>query len=60
MVTLGIGIGDMRLAYPQHFFQHNPVCEHRLSQLGPILPLAARNYIVNGGKGELLMIQVAV
>jgi len=60
MVTLGIGIGDVRLAHPQHFFQHGAIRKRRLAQRSPILPLAAGNDVVNGGQGELLMGEVPV
>ena len=60
MVTLGIGIGDVRLAHPQHFFQHGPVIERRPAQRSPILRLAAGDHVVNGGQGVLLVGEVSV
>ncbi len=60
VVTLGIGIGDVYLAHPQHFFQHGPIRKRRPAQRCPILPLAASDDVVNGGQGELLMGEVTV
>ena len=60
MVTLGIGIGDVRLAHPQYFFQQGPIGKRRPAQLSPITPLAAGDYVVDGGQGELLMGKVTV
>ncbi len=55
MVALGIGIGDVRLAHPQHLFQRGPVSERRPAQLSPISALAASDHVVNRGESELLM-----
>jgi hypothetical protein len=60
VVTLGIGIGHVRLAHPQHFFQHGPIRKRRPAQRSPIPPLAAGDDVVNGGQGELLMSEVSV
>jgi len=60
MVTLSIGIGDVRLAHPQHFFQHGSIHKHRPAQRSPILPFAASDHVINGGQGELLMGEVTV
>ena len=55
MITLRIWISDLRLAHPQYFFQHSAVIESGPTQFGPVPLLAARDHIVNGGQGELLM-----
>jgi hypothetical protein len=60
MVPLGIRIGDMRLAYPLHFFQYSPVGESCPAQFGPIRPFPASDQIVNGSQSELLMGEVTV
>ena len=60
MVALGRGIGGMRMAYPQRLSQHDRVGQHGRAQLGPIPPLAARDHVVNGSQGELLMGEVTV
>ena len=60
MLTLGIGISDVRLTHPQHFFQCGPIRKRRPAQHSPILPLAAGDDVVNGGQGELLMGEVTV
>jgi len=60
MITLGIGVGDVRLAHPQHLFQCGPIRKRRPAQRSPILPLAAGDHVVNGGQGELLMGEVTV
>ena len=60
MVTLGTGIGDVRLAQLQYLFQQGPMSKRRPAQLSPIMPLAAGDYVVDGDQGELLMGEVTV
>lgn len=60
MVPLGIGIGDVCLTHPQHLFQQGSICKRCPTQRSPILPLAARDHVVNGGQGELLMGEMTV
>jgi hypothetical protein len=55
MVALGIGIGDVRPAYPQHLLRYRPVLERCPAQLNPISALAASDKVVNRGESELLM-----
>jgi len=50
----------MRPAYPQRLFEHGPVSQHGRAQLGPVSPLAARDHVVDGSQGELLMGEVTV
>ena len=52
MVTLGIRIGDVRLAHPQHFFQHRPIRQRRPPQIDPIPPLTARDEVINRSEGQ--------
>jgi len=60
MVTLRIGIGDVRLVHPQHFFQARPDQQAPPGAAQPNPPLAAADYVVNGGQGELLMGEMTV
>lgn len=60
MVTLGIGIGDVRLAYAQYLFQFGSISQRCPAQLGPVPPFAAGDHVVNGGQSELLMSEVTV
>lgn len=60
MVALSIGICHVCLGHPQHLFHNGPVSQRRATQLSPILPLAAGDYVVDGGQGELLMGEVTV
>jgi len=60
MVTPGIRIGDVRLANPQHFFQHGPISERCGAQLRPVPSLAASNDAVDGSQGVLLVGEMAV
>ncbi len=60
MVALGIGIGNMSLTHPQHFFHHGSIAECGLAQLNPIPALATSDHIVDGRQGKLLMGQMSV
>ncbi len=60
VVTLGIRIGNVRLAHPQHLIHHGPVSKRRPAQINPILSLAAGDDVVDGSQGELLVGEVAV
>lgn len=60
MVTPGIRIGDVRLANPQHLFQHGPISERHGAQRCPIVPLAAGDDVVDRSQGVLLMGEVTV
>jgi len=60
VVTLGVGIGDVSLANAEHLLQHGPIAKHCATQVRPILPLAATDHIIDGGKGKSLVVKVAV
>jgi hypothetical protein len=50
-VTLGIGVGDLRAADSQYFFQHRPIRQRRAPQIDPIPPLTASDAIINSRQG---------
>lgn len=60
MLTLSVGIGDVRLADAHHFLQYGPIFERSPTQRGPIPPFAATDDVINGGQGELLMGKMTV
>ena len=48
VVTLLIGVGHVGLAYPQDVFQEGSVGPGRPAQLGPVLPPAPGDDVVDG------------
>lgn len=60
MVALSIGVSNMRLADAQHLFHHCSIIKGCLAQFGPIFALAACDYVVNRGKGKLLVGKMTV
>ena len=60
MVTLGIRVVNVCLAYPQGLFHHRPVIQRGLAQLGPVAAFAPGDHIVNRGEGKLLMVKMTV
>ena len=60
MVTLGIRIGDVRLADAQHLLEQGAISQRGLSQLGPVPSLAASDDVVDGGQGVLLVGEMVV
>ena len=60
MVALSVGVGDVSPANAQDLLQDRGVAEGGLSEISPVLPLPASDYVVNCGKSVLLMIQVPV
>jgi hypothetical protein len=50
MIPLSVGVADPDATHPEDLLQHGPIGEDGLSQLGPILPIAAPDDIVNGGE----------
>jgi hypothetical protein len=60
VVTLSVGVGDVSLADAEHLLQQSLIAKDCATQLGPILPLAATDHIIDGGKRKFLVIQMAV
>ena len=60
VMALRIGIGNMDRAHTQNLLAHVPVSKHSASQLRPIRALSPRDHVVDGGKRELLMREMAV
>jgi len=60
VVTLSVGVGDVSLADAEHLLQQGLIAKHRATQLDPILPLAATDHIIDGGKGKSLVVKMAV
>ncbi len=60
MISLGVGVGNIRAADAFHFFKQRPIPKNRAAQVSPILPAAARDHIVDGRKGQALMVEVAM
>jgi len=60
MVTLGIGVRNVSVANLLHLVQQSTICQNGLAQVCPILPLTARDHIVNGREGEALMVEMAM
>jgi hypothetical protein len=60
VMALRIRISDIGAADALHFVQQRAVAEHRTAQLGPVLPTAARNHVVDGSESETLVVEVAM
>ena len=60
MMTLRVGIGQLRPTDLLDLLQHALVLEHCVAQPHPILPATTANNVVNGSKAETLMVEVAV
>lgn len=60
VVPLGVWVIHMRLAHAQPLLQDDPIPKHCTPQVGPILPLATTDHVIDGGKGKVLMVQMAV
>jgi hypothetical protein len=60
MMPLGVGVAKVRAANALHLVQQGAIGKNRAAQLGPIAPLTAGNYVVNGCEGEALMVEVAM
>ena len=60
MVTLSVGIGEAGTADALHLLQEIAVSEDGPAQFSPILPSTACDHIVDSGKSEALVIDVAM
>jgi hypothetical protein len=56
MVALGAGIGNPGVTNARDFLQHGAILQRGPAQVGPVSPLAASDYVIDGGQGELLMV----
>jgi len=60
MVALCVRVGHMRATHADHFLAHAVIRQQRRSQLGPVRGLATSNHIVDRGKRQSLVVQVAM
>jgi hypothetical protein len=60
VMALSVGIRSMSAADPLHFVEQGAVSQYRTSQLSPVTPAAAGDYVVYGGEGEAPMVKVSV
>ena len=60
VVALGIRVRNIRTANLHNFVQQAPISQHCPAQIGPVLPATPGDHIVNSGRGEALMIKVAM
>jgi hypothetical protein len=60
VMTLRIRVRDMPAADMLDLAQQGRRVQYGPAQIDPIVPSTTKNNIVDGGKGELLMVQVSV
>lgn len=60
MMALSVRVRDIGAAHPLNGIEHGGIREGCSAQFSPIHPAAASNHIVNGGRCEALMVQMAV
>jgi hypothetical protein len=60
MVSLRVGVRHVLTANALNFVEQRALAQCGLAQLGPVAPAAASNHVVNRGKGETLVIEMAM
>ena len=60
VITLRAWIRDMSCTYVKDLFEEHRLGQNRFPQFGPVLAAATSDQIVDGGKAQLLMIEVAM
>ena len=60
VIALGVRISDVLPTDPLDLVQKGSVRQHRPTEFGPISQAAARDHIVDGGKGEVRMSQMTM
>ena len=60
VVALRVRITSVGAADTRHFVEQGVVGQDRPSQFGPVIPVATRDHIVDGGEGEALMVEVSM
>lgn len=60
VIALGERVSQVGAAHAVYFVQQARVSQNRLSQLGPVIPTAARNDVVDGGERVRWMVKVSV
>ena len=60
MMALSVRIRDVGAAHPLDVIQHGRIRKCCAAHFSPIHPATASNHIVNGGRREALMVQMAM
>lgn len=60
MITLSVGVRNVRTANALHLVQQRLIPQDCLTQTSPVIPSPARDHVINSGESEALMVEMSV